>query len=133
MTKLVALFASIVFLAAGIAYAKEFEIKEKAGDYQVEFKIDNLRVGANNVSIEVKDGSGNYVTDAKVNIKYSMPEGIDLPPMHFTTDTVLEGKKYKAKMKIPMPGHWATEVDIVRGGKTSTAKFYVEAVRHKEP
>ena len=130
--KKIAIFAVIVFLMTGIVYAKEFEVKEKAGIYQVEFKIDNLRVGANNVKIIIKDGSGNYVTDAKkVQIEYSMPEGIDLPPMHFTTDAVPAGQEYSAKMKIPMPGTWATVVNIMRGGKTSTMKFNVEAVSKK--
>ncbi len=130
--KEIAIFAAIVFLMTGIAYAENFEVKEKAGIYQVEFKIDNLRVGANNVKITIKDGSGNYVTDAKVQIKYSMPEGIDLPPMHFAIDAVLAGKEYSATMKIPMPGSWATVVNIMQGGKTSTMKlFYVEAVRRK--
>ncbi len=97
--KKIAILAAIVFLITGIAYAKEFEVKEKAGIYQVEFKIDNLRVGANNVKITIKDGSGNYVTDAKVQIKYSMPEGIDLPPMHFAVDAKVEGKEYSATIK----------------------------------
>ena len=128
--KKVAIFAAIVFLMAGIAYAEKFEVKEKAGIYQVEFKIDNLRVGANNVKIIIKDGSGNYVTDAKVQIKYSMPEGIDLP-MDFAVDAALEGKEYSATMKIPMPGTWATVVNIMQGGKTSTMKFNVEAIHKK--
>jgi hypothetical protein len=84
-------------LTAGIAYAKEFEVKEKAGAYQVEFKIDNLRIGANNVKIELKDESGKYVNDAKVQVKYSMPEGIDLPPMHFKADMKLDGNEYKGR------------------------------------
>lgn len=122
-------FALILFLTAGIAYAKEFEVMEKAGDYQVEFKIDNLQVGVNNVKIEIKDESGNYVTDAKVHIDYSMPEGIDLPPMHFTIVTEIEGHGYKAKMKIPMPGSWSTRVNIFRGGKTSTMQTYLQTYR----
>ncbi len=124
----VVVFAAIVFLMTGTAFAKEFEAKEKAGAYQVEFKIDNLRVGANNVTIEVKDSSGKYVTDAKVTVKYSMPEGIDLPPMHFRSDMKLEGNEYKGKIKIPMPGRWAAEVDIMKGGKMNTMKFFVETV-----
>ncbi len=125
MKKLV-VFVVIIVLTAAIAYAKEFEVKEKAGDYQVEFKIDNLRIGANNVKIEVKDESGKYVNDAKVQVKYSMPEGVDLTPMHFETGTKLEGNEYKAKMKIPMAGTWTTVVSIIRGGKTSSMKLKLE-------
>jgi hypothetical protein len=101
----------------------------KAGDYQIEFKIDNLRVGTNNVNIEIKDKTDNFVTDAKVWLEYSVPVGIDLPPMHFTADAELDGHAYGTKMKIPMPGNWATEVNIIRGGKTSAAKFYIETIR----
>jgi hypothetical protein len=56
-----------------------------------------------------------------------MPEGIDWPPMHFSTDAKLEGQEYNAKIKIPMPGTWTTVVSIMRGGKTSSVKFYVDA------
>jgi hypothetical protein len=84
-------------LTAGIAFAKEFKAKEKAGVYEVEFKIDNLRIGANNVKIEVKDASGKYVNDAKVQVEYSMPEGIDLPPMHFETDMKLDGMNIRGR------------------------------------
>ncbi len=129
MRNLVVIFTVIVLLAASAAFAKEFEVSEKVGSYQVDFKIDNVRVGANNVIIEVKDGAGKYVTDAKVTVQYSMPEGIDLPPMHFKVDMKLEGNEYTGKIKIPMPGKWATAVDIMRGGKTNTMKFYVEAYR----
>jgi YtkA-like protein len=129
MKKILA-FAMILLFAAGIAYAKDYEVKKKVGEYNVEVKIDNPRVGPNNIKIEVKDESGKYVTDAKINVKYSMPEGIDWPPMHFTTDAKLEGQEYSAKIKIPMPGTWATVVSITRGGKTSSMKFNIEA--HKK-
>ena len=125
--KKIAIFAAIVFLMTGIAYAKEFELREKAGIYQVEFKIDNVRVGANDVKIEVKDKSGKNVTDAKVNVQYSMPEGVELPHMHFKTDMKLEGNEYRGTIKIPMAGSWGTVINIIRGGKTSsTKKSYLE-------
>lgn len=75
--KKTAAFIVILLFAAGVAHAKDYEVKKKVGEYNVEIRIDNARVGANNVKIEVKDESGNYVNDAKVNVKYSMPEGID--------------------------------------------------------
>lgn len=128
MKKILA-FIVILLFAAGIAYAKDYEVKKKVGEYDVEVKIDNPGVGANNIKIEVKDESGKYVTDAKINIKYSMPEGIDWPPMHFTTDAKLEGQEYNAKIKIPMPGTWTTVVSIMQGGKTRSLKFSVEAYK----
>jgi hypothetical protein len=130
MKKTPAFTVILLLVAAGIACAKDYEVKKKAGEYDVEVKIDNPGVGANNVKIEVKDESGKYVTDAKINVKYSMPEGIDLPPMHFTADAKLEGQEYNAKIKIPMPGTWTTVISITRGGKTTSLKFSVEA--HKK-
>lgn len=129
MKKILA-FTAILFFITGIAHAKDYEVKKKAGQYDVEVKIDNPGVGANAIKIQVKDESGKYVTDAKVNVKYSMPEGVDWPPMHFKTDATLEGHEYEAKIKIPMPGTWITVVSIMRGGKTSSMKFPVEA--HKK-
>ncbi|MDA8239320.1 MAG: FixH family protein [Nitrospiraceae bacterium] len=123
--KKVVVFVAVVFLMTGIVYAKEFEVMQKAGNYYVEFKIDNLRVGANNVAIEIKDKSGKYVSDAKVAVTYKMPEGIDLPPMHFKADMKLEGNEYKGVIKIPMAGDWETEVDITRAGKTEGITFYL--------
>jgi len=118
-------FAVILFLT-GIAYAGEFEVKEKAGGYQVEFKIDNVRVGANKVKIEITDESGEYVTDAEVHVEYSMPEGIDLPPMNFKTDIKPKGHEYLGTIKIPMAGTWTTVVNVIRGGKASSTKFDLE-------
>lgn len=122
MKKILA-FTIILLFAAGIACAKDYEVKKKVGEYDVEVKIDNPGVGANNVKIEVKDKSGNYVTDAKINVKYSMPEGID----NYSTDAKLEGHEYNAKIKIPMPGTWTTVVSITRDGKTRSLEFSVEA------
>lgn len=125
-------FTALLFLITGIAYAKDYQVKKKAGDYDVEARIADPRVGANDLTIQVKDGSGNYVTDAKVEVKYSMPEGIDWPTMHFTTDAKREGNQYTAKIKIPMPGTWTTVVSVMRDGKTSSMEFPVEAYRKRE-
>lgn len=120
------LAAAGVLVLSGLAYAKEFEVKGKAGVYQVECKIDDLRIGANNIKIEIKDESGKNVTDAKVQVEYAMPEGIDLPPMNFKTDIKVEGDAYKGKIKIPMAGVWATVINVMRGEKTSSTDFYLE-------
>ena len=79
-------------LIAGIAYAKDYEVKKKAGQYDVEVKIDKNPpvVGDNNISIEIKDQSGKYVTDAKVKVDYSMPAMPGMPAMNYKEDAVLE-------------------------------------------
>jgi len=119
----------LLFLVAGIAYAKDYEVKKKAGEYDVEVKIDRNPpvVGDNNVKIEIKDSSGKYVTDAKVVVDYGMPAMPGMPAMNYKTDAELKGDEYKAKMNLSMSGSWNIAVKITRAGKTSTMKFTVDA------
>lgn len=127
--KKVAVISLILFLIAGMAYAKDYEVKKKAGDYNVEIKIDKNPpvVGDNNIEIEIKDASGKYVTDANVKIDYVMPAMPGMPAMNYKTDAALKGNAYKAKMNLSMSGAWNIAVKITRGGKTSTVKFNVDA------
>ena len=119
-----------LLLLSGAAYAKDYEVKKKAGDYDVEIKIDKNPpvVGKNNMEIEIKDKSGKYVTDAKVKVEYSMPAMPGMPAMDYKTDAKLEGEyEYKATMDISMSGSWNIVVKITRGDKTSKAKFSIDA------
>lgn len=124
-----AVFTIILLLIAGIAYAKDYEVKKKAGQYDVEVRIDRNPpvVGDNNISIEVKDASGRYVTDAKVKVEYSMPAMPGMPAMNYKTDAELKGNEYKAKINLPMSGSWSVAVKVTMAGKTSTMKFTVDA------
>ena len=119
----------ILILIAGIAYAKDYEVKKKAGEYDVEVKIDKNPpiVGDNNITIEIKDASGKYVTDAKVKVEYSMPAMPGMPAMNYKTDTELKGDEYKAKINLSMSGSWNIALKITRSGKTATMKFNVDA------
>lgn len=127
--KKIALSFLVMLFVTGIAYAKDYEVKKKAGDYEVEVKIDKNPpvVGDNNITIEIKDASGKYVTDARVKVEYSMPAMPGMPAMNYKTDAALSGNEYKAKMNLSMSGAWNIAVKITRGGKTSTAKFNVDA------
>lgn len=118
-----------VLLIAGVAYAKNYEVKKKAGDYDVEIVIDKNPpvVGDNNISIEIKDASGKYVTDAKVTVAYSMPPMPGMPPMNYKAGADLKGDAYKAKMNLSMSGPWNVAIKIIRDGKTTTAKFNIDA------
>ena len=127
--KRIAVFAMVFLLVAGLAYAKDYEVKKKAGQYEVEVKIDKNPpvVGNNNISIEVKDESGKHVTDAKVIVDYSMPAMPGMPAMNYKTEAALSGVKYKAVMNLSMSGSWNIAVKVTRAGKTSTMKFTVDA------
>ncbi|MCL4458220.1 MAG: FixH family protein [Nitrospirae bacterium] len=128
MKKLAVLTLILLFMA-GIAYAKDYEVKKKAGEFDVTVKIDKNPpiVGDNNVTVEVKDASGKYVTDAKVKIEYSMPAMPGMPAMNYKTDAELKGSEYKAKINFAMSGAWNVAVKITRGGKTASLKFNVDA------
>ncbi len=129
MKKWIGITVSVILLITGIAYAKDYEAKKKAGDYDVEIKIDKNppAVGENNVKIEIKDTSGKYVTDAKVTVEYSMPAMQGMPAMNYKADTKLEGYEYKAAMNLSMSGSWNITVKITRGEKTSKTRFSIDA------
>lgn len=127
--KKLTIITMILFLAVGIAYAKDYEVKKKAGEYDVEVKIDKNPpvVGDNNITVEIKDLSGKYVTDAKVKVDYSMPAMPGMPAMNYKTDAELKGNEYKAKMNLSMSGSWNIAVKITKSGKTVSMKFNVDA------
>ena len=128
MKKVLTVFAMLL-LIAGIAYAKNYEVSKKAGGYDVKVEIDKNPpvAGDNNVSIEIKDASGKYVTDAKVIVNYTMPAMPGMPAMNYKTDAVLKGKVYTAKINLPMAGSWNIALKITRAGKKTTMKFSVDA------
>lgn len=123
------LLTVVLLLTAGIAYAKDYEVQKKAGEYNVTVRMDKNppAAGDNNVTVSVKDASGKDVTDAQVKIDYSMPAMPGMPAMNYKTGTKLKGTEYRAVMNLSMPGSWNIAVKITRGGKTSSLKFSVDA------
>lgn len=128
MKKWIAAVLPLVLIITGLVYAKEYEVKKKAGSYDVEIKIDKNPpvVGNNNIEVGVKDESNKYVTDAKVRIEYSMPAMPGMPPMNYKADAELKGNKYTALLNFSMTGPWNIAVKITRADKTSTVKFNVD-------
>jgi hypothetical protein len=121
--------ALVFFFIGGFAIAKDFEVTKKAGDYTVLVKIDKNppTTGDNNLAVSIKDGAGADVADAKVSLEYSMPAMPGMPPMNYKANTELAEKLYKTKVNFSMSGSWNMTVKIVRGGKTTQAKFTVDA------
>ncbi len=125
-------FAVVVlalFVAAGVAYAKGYEVQKKAGEYDVTVTFDrNPPVeGDNAVSVVVKDASGKAVTDAKMKIEYSMPAMPGMPPMNYKADAAAQGGEYRATLGLSMSGSWNLAVTVMKAGKTATMKFTVDA------
>jgi hypothetical protein len=118
----------IVLMAAGVAYAKAYEVTRKAGDYTVDIKMDKNPpvVGPNNMEIVVKDAAGKAVTDAKVLVDYGMPAMPGHPAMGYKTDAQPKGGAYQAVLNISMKGPWTVTVRITHAGKTASARFTVD-------
>ncbi|MDA8242109.1 MAG: FixH family protein [Nitrospiraceae bacterium] len=127
--KRILIFAVMMILAAGVAYAKNYEVTKKVGGYEVTVTLDKnppVAGGDNNVTVIVKDAAGKAVTDAKVLVDYSMPAMPGMPAMNYKTTTTLDGSLYKAKMNFSMSGSWSVAVKVRHGGKMSTVKFSVD-------
>jgi len=127
--KRLTVLAMALFLVAGVAYAKDYEVSKKVGDYNVVIKIDKNPpvAGNNNVEITLTDASGKAVTDATVVLNYSMPAMPGMPAMNYKADAQASGNVYKTKVNYSMAGPWNNELKVTRAGKTQTAKFTVDA------
>jgi len=68
----IALLTVLLLLATSIRSAQSYEVKRKAGVYNVVMKIDRNPpvAGDNNVIIEVTDASTGCACDAAVSIEY---------------------------------------------------------------
>jgi hypothetical protein len=110
------------------AHAKGYEAKKKAGDYEIEIRIDRkpIVIGENHIEIEIKSG-GNIIKDAKVLVNYYMPPMPRMPPMNYKTDAKLKGDAYQATMDIIMSGPWIIVIKIYRGEKPVTTRINVDA------
>jgi len=119
----------VVMLSAGVVFAKDYEVKKKAGDFDVVVTIDKNPpvTGDNGVTVSVKDASGKVVKDAKVIVDYSMPAMPGMPAMNYKADAVQKGEEYKAVMNLSMAGPWNIVVKISAGGKNGSLKFTVDA------
>lgn len=126
--KRLSVLTMVLLLAAGTAFAKDYEVQKKAGEYDVKVTIDRNPpvVGDNNAAIEIK-AAGHHVRDAQVKVEYSMPAMPGMPPMNYKTDAVLKGDVYKSMLGLSMAGSWNVTVKITREGKTSNMKFTVDA------
>lgn len=127
--KKVLMIGLIALLSANVAAAKDFEVKKKAGDYDVTVTIDKNPpvTGDNGVTVEIKDAAGHHVRDAKVIVDYSMPAMPGMPPMNYKADAIARGDVYKAAMNLSMAGPWNIMVKISREGKSASMKFTIDA------
>ena len=126
--KRIALIFVVLLLASGLAFAKDYEIMKRAGDYTVQVKIDRNPpiVGKNKMEILLKDAAGKDVTDAIVAVDYVMPAMPGMPAMNYKAKTELKGSRYLTDINFSMSGPWTVNIKIVRGGKTQAVKLNVD-------
>jgi hypothetical protein len=121
------LILMVLFLTAGVAFAKDYEITKKAGDYTVQIRMDRNPpvVGANQIAIGIKAKAAD-VTDATVLVDYGMAAMPGMPAMNYKAKTDLTDKKFHGKLNLSMSGPWFINVKITRVGKTQTVKLNVD-------
>jgi hypothetical protein len=119
---------SVLLLAFGLAYAKDYTVMKKAGSYMVHVKMDKNPpiVGKNQIEVSIQDKAGGEVSDATVLVEYSMPAMPGMPAMNYKTKTEIKNKKYMATVDFSMSGAWNINIKITRAGKTQSVKFNVD-------
>ncbi len=118
----------VLFLTFGLAYAKDYMVMKKAGNYTVDVKMDKNPpvTGQNKMELSIKDASGSDVTDAIVAVEYSMPAMPGMPAMNYKTKAELNGSRYTATIDFSMSGAWTVNVKITHAGKTQSVKLNVD-------
>jgi hypothetical protein len=116
-----------LFFATGLVWAKDYTVMKQAGDYMVHMTMDKNPpvAGENQIQISIQDKAGAEVTDATVEVEYSMPAMMGMPAMNYKAVTEMKDKKYNATLKFSMSGAWTVSVKISRAGKMQTVKFNV--------
>ena len=89
-------------------------IQKKAGGLTLAFSTDPTpsRMGENRILVTVKDAAGKPVSNAKVQLTFTMP----MPGMIPATVSMAAGKSgtYEAKVNLGMAGQWDLTVTIQR-------------------
>jgi hypothetical protein len=121
------LIGVILCFMAGAADAASLVESKKAGEFTVGIRIDRnpLIRGTNNLEVEIREGDGRTVTDARILVNYYMPPMPRMAPMNYRIDAPFKGGKYRVAMNFIMEGPWVILVKIDYLGKMTTAKFNV--------
>ena len=109
---------SIIFI--GFAKAEPVNLKGTTKGIDVHLTSENsLTVGNNDFFISLSR-NGKIIKDAKVKIKFFMPEMPGMPYMEYKSKAKLVGDKYKAMINFGMNGTWQYKLRF----KTKDEKTY---------
>lgn len=129
MNRVIVIMAAIVlFITFNMAYAKDYEISKKSGDYNVQIVINKNPpvTGKNNMDITIKDVSGKDVADASVAVDYGMPAMPGMGAMNYKSIAGWKAGKYSTVLDFSMSGAWFVNIKITRAGTTQTVKLNVD-------
>jgi hypothetical protein len=118
-----------LLLTPPAAYGRDLELSQETGGYAFRVRIDRNPpiLGDNRVEIEIEDGGGARISDARVMVNYYMPPMPRMAPMNYTTRAKWEGESYKTTLRIIMAGPWIIRVLATIEGKRAVAKFNIDA------
>lgn len=97
---------SILALTFGLLNADPIDLNGQKNGYDVNLTSEKtLVVGENNLTV-VLSQDGTVLTNAKVKIKFFMPEMPGMPYMEYVGKAKLVDGKYKTLINFPMGGTW---------------------------
>jgi hypothetical protein len=126
MKKTLLVFVLIGLLSSSFILAAQYEVKGKAGEYNVQVVLDKSPParGRNNLEITVTDAASKPVTDAQVHVEYLMPSLPGRTPMmEYSTTGKPSGHNYLAQMDLSMAGKWTVVVKVTHGKETGAMEF----------
>jgi len=125
--------AAVCLVLAGCllasAAAADLELKKKAGPYDVGLRINRNPpvVGDNGLEIRITDEAGAAIKDADILVNYYMPPMPRMAPMNYKTEAKFKKDAYSIRMRLIMAGPWIIVVKITAAGKTTSARFHIDA------
>jgi hypothetical protein len=125
--KLILLAIALAVMPSFLALASEYEVKGKAGNYNVEVRMDKNPParGNNNMDVVITDAAGKPITGAEVGVEYSMPSFYPGRPPMMKYDTTAKPRDhaYLAQINLSMAGKWTVVLRVTHSGKTDTMEF----------
>jgi hypothetical protein len=119
----------LLLLSTGLSWASGLKVERVVRSYHIAASLDRypLVLGDNSIEIDLKDKTGQRISDAKVLVNYYMPPMPRMVPMNYKTVAESESEGYVAKMNIIMAGPWYIKIIIRDKDRIVTTKFNVDA------